>query len=248
MRKYQFKSPPQHSIGRPKPAIDEIYHVYNRGVDKRDVFLDTKDYWRFIHDLYEFNDSSPAGKLYLLKKSQEKEKNSEIGSPKIKLKREILVEILAFCLMPNHYHLMLRQQCENGVSEFMKKIGIGYTSYFNQKYEREGALFQGKYKLVHVTEDNHFEHLPYYIHLNPLDLVMPEWRDGILKNKEDVFHFLETYRWSSFLDYIGKKNFPSVTQRTFLEGILGSTTAQKQNMIEWITRNKLEEVEHIALE
>ena len=194
---------------------NEIYHIYNRGVEKRTVFLKEADYLRFIVDLYEFNDSAPATNSgYFLNRD----------SIEVRLqypKKEKLVEILAFCLMPNHYHLLLRQYVENGITNFMRKLGTGYTNFFNLKYERVGALFQGKFKAVLVEQEAHFIHLPHYIHLNPLELIIPEWKEGGVVNIEKAIKFLEQYRWSSFLDYLEKNNFPTVSDRSFLTDCVG---------------------------
>ena len=112
----------------------------------------------------------------------------ETKSHKIKInhKRKLLVEILVFTLMPNHFHLLLKQKQENGISKFMHKLGVGYSMYFNQKYERTGSLFQGTYKAIPVNNDSYFIHLPYYIHLNPLDLIEPKWKNGEIKNYNKV--------------------------------------------------------------
>jgi putative transposase len=244
----------QNKSVRIKPATGEIYHIFNRGVEKRNIFREGIDYTRFIHNLFEFNDMNPAGKWYISQTTKQQSKSnhiSEVQLPKYMKEahtRKILVEIFSFCLMPNHYHLMLRQVSENGISEFIRKIGTGYTHYFNQKYQREGSLFQGKYKYMHITDNTHFMHLPYYIHLNPLDLFEKNWRDGILQSKKEALRFLESYRWSSYLDYIDIKNFPSVTQRTFLTDILESPEIQKQHMLDWIQRYGPENIEHITLE
>lgn len=234
------------AMHRTKPTNNTIYHVYNRGVDKRKVFLCDADYLRFIHDLFEFNDTEPALKLnyYIGQKP-----SSEVGLPKMERKpRKLIVDILAFCLMPNHFHLMLRQNKENGITDFMHKLGTGYTNYFNKKYERSGALFQGKYKFVPIKEDGHFVHLPYYIHLNPLDLKFPEWKDKRIKDRKKAIKFLENYRWSSFLDYIGKKNFPSVTSREFLLDFFSGPGNYKKETLQWLEEIKLGEVEGITLE
>jgi len=177
----------------------------------------------------------------------QKEKNIEVGLRYIK-PRKLLVEILAFCLMPNHFHLMVRQKVENGITEFMRKMGTGYTNYFNKKHERVGSLFQGKYKVVHIQNERHFVHLPFYIHFNPLDLVESEWRNGRIKNFEKTAKFLENYRWSSYLDYIGKKNFSSVTQRNFLlENFNGPEHYKKQALL-WLKDVSLEEMSDLLLE
>ena len=224
----------------------EIYHVYNRSVEKREIFVDDQDRFRFIHDLFEFNDEAPAVNFYykrpLIQSYEAKPRKIE------QQKRKLLVEILAFVVMPNHFHLLLRQIKENGISNFMHKLGTGYTMYFNQKYERAGSLFQGTYKAILVNQEAHFIHLPYYIHLNPLDLKFPEWRDREIKNYKQAMKFLENYRWSSFLDYIGKKNFPSVTQREFLNEFFEGPENYKKDAMKWLKEMDLEEIEDFTLE
>src|SRR3989344_2005241 len=225
---------------RPKPATGEIYHVYNRGVEKRKVFLQEQDYYRFVHDLFEFNDSEYTEKLYIPLSSR-KPQIPEVGLPEFH-KRKLLVDILSFCLMPNHFHLMLHQRTDNGITEFMRKLGTGYTNFFNKKYERVGALFQGKYKAIHISKDHHLLYLPYYIHLNPLDMISHTWRDGTIKNIKQAETYLGAYRWSSYLDYTGKKNFPSVIEKNFLVTLLGSPEDYKKDMFECIREQGVEDI------
>lgn len=205
----------------------EIYHILNRGVDKRTIFLDDQDRFRFVHDLYEFNNKERVNTTFY-----EFKKSNDIGCRKDTefVRRKILVDIHAFCLMPNHYHLLISPKIEGGIPKFMKKLNMGYAKYFNEKYERSGALFQGKYKSIIIKKGSHFMHLPYYIHLNPLDLIFPEWRNGIISNPNKAMKYLENYRWSSFQDYIGKRNFPSVTYRVFLSDFIG-----KKEIIRWLS-------------
>ncbi|MBI2515194.1 transposase [Candidatus Wolfebacteria bacterium] len=215
----------------------EIYHVYNRGIDKRSVFGDDKDRFRFIHDLFEFNDEEPAVNIYYKKDpSVSLQLQSYEAKPRKieRHKRKLIVELLAFCLMPNHFHLLLRQRKEGGISAFMHKLGTGYTMSFNQKYQRSGSLFQGSYKAILIKEESHFIHLPYYIHLNPLDLTAPGWREREIKDYKKAMRFLENYRWSSYLDYIGQKNFPSVTQRKFLLSFFEEPRHYKKEMAKWL--------------
>lgn len=201
----------------------EFFHVMNRGVDKRDIFMDERDYLRFIHDLFEFNDEELSENMF-----RSFNKMKDIGCQSIyKKPRKLLVSIHAFCLMPNHYHLLLSPFIEGGISKFMQKINMGYSKYFNIKYKREGALFQGKYKTVNIQRDEYFAYLLYYIHFNPLDLKFPEWRDYKIRSRKDALNFLESYRWSSHLDYLGKGDFPSVTKREFLLEYLEGTVAYK---------------------
>jgi len=216
---------------------DGIYHSYNRGVEKRDIFLDKQDYFRFIHDLFEFNDQAPAGKFSQFSQAQKQQQSevqqSEAGLPIVE-PRKLLVEILAFCLMPNHYHLLLKQKREGGMVQFMQKLGTGYTNYFNQKYKRVGGLFQGNFKAISVIQQDYLNYLLYYIHFNPLDLFELGWRVGEINNYQKAIEFLNSYRWSSHLDYLGKKNFPSVTQRRFILKILGGEENYQQSIENWL--------------
>jgi putative transposase len=222
----------------------EIFHILNRGVDKRKIFLTDKDYFRFIHNLFEFNDVRPA---FNLGRSFEKSQLIDLRNRTIK-PRGLIVEILAFCLMPNHFHLLMRQKKDNGITNFMRKLSVGYANYFNQKYERTGALFQGRYKAVLVNKESHFVHLPYYIHLNPFDLVESDWRVGKIKNYQKAIKFLESYRWSSHLDYIGQKNFPSVTQREFLLTFWGGSENYRKEIMNWLKEMDLTEMKGLILE
>ncbi len=237
---------------REKTVTGQIYHVLNRGVDKRKIFLDEGDYLRFIHDLFEFNDIEPVNNLtYYFRKIQSKDSASPYiitQKRKERVKRNLLVEILAFCLLPNHYHLLLKPLLDGGVVKFITKLNMGYAKYFNEKYERNGVLFQGRYKSIHVNKESHFIHLPYYIHLNALDLKFSGWRNKEIKNYKEVIKFLEHYRWSSFLDYIGIKNFPSITQREFLLKLFGGSEQYKKDTLEWLKEMDLEEIKAVALE
>lgn len=188
----------------------EFWHLIGRGVDKRDVVLDDEDRVRFVHDLYVFNDLNPTPNFIL---------NGRHDSTR---KRKLLVDIHAFCLMNNHYHLFVSERIEGGISLFMRKLNMGYAKYFNEKYDRSGALWQGKHRRVLIERDAHFLHIPFYIHLNPLDYSNPEWRKGEVKDMRDALESLLVYRWSSHLDYLGVHNFPSVIRMDILNTILGA--------------------------
>lgn len=228
---------------RPKFINGKLYHLYNRGTDKRKVFLDDQDYFRFIHNLFEFNDTEPAKNIYY--------KSHEIRTHKIdeeKRARKLIVKIHVFCLMPNHFHLLLEQVRDGGIKEFIRKLCLGYALYFNKKYERVGVLFQGRFKSVLVENDSYFLHLPYYLHANPLDLEMKEWRNRKLKDYKKALEFLKNYRWSSFSDYVGRENFPSVTQRDFLNEFYEGPRNYQKEFQKWLSEMDLENIKSLALE
>jgi len=213
---------------------NQYYHIYNRGVDKRKIFLDRNDYIRFLHDLYEFNDKNPAIEYSRLPK-----KIKDVGgeASHIMQKRKKLVEIICFCQMPNHYHLILKQLVEKGISRFMHKLGTGYTMSFNLKQKRNGILFQGPFKAIHIENETYLIHLSRYIHLNPVKLIKPEWKKEDIKNWKKINKFLENYKWSSYSDYIGKKNFPSIINKELLLNIFDNEKKYKKFIKEWQTKD-----------
>lgn len=134
-----------------KPVTGETYHVFNRGVDKRDVFLDKYDYVRFYQTLDNFNSVDPIINLRLSKSMRDKKP---------------LVGITAYSFLPNHFHLIVKQLEDGGISEFMRRVSTGYTSYFNEKYSRSGSLFQGVFKRVHVSSEEQLQYLFAYVNEN----------------------------------------------------------------------------------
>ncbi len=178
-------------------ALDEYYHVYNRGTEKRKIFMDIADYERFLVLMYLANS---AENVHLW---------SARGSTSLELflqdKATPLVDICSYCLMPNHIHLLLRERTEGGIPRFMQKLMTGYTMYFNTRYERSGALFQGKYKAEHAVSDRYLKYLISYVHLNPIKIIEPRWKETGVRNRNAAKKYLKEYRWSSFRDYAGIK-------------------------------------------
>jgi putative transposase len=171
-------------------ATNEYYHIYNRGVDKRNVFTNEADYWRFFEAMYLANDERD-GLIKIWKDYQR-------FNPKAKLwefakfsfgRMNPMVEIVAYCLNPNHYHFILKQITKRGIEKFMQKIGTSYTKHFNQKYDRSGSLFQGTFKSSHI-KPNTLLYLSAYVNCN-------SEIHGIAK--------AQSYRWCSFSDYLGKR-------------------------------------------
>ncbi len=222
---------------------DYLYHIYNRGTEKRNILLNEVDYFRFIHDLYEFNNVNAT--LNLARDIVRGSTSNNISNNK--KPRELLVEIIAFCLMPNHFHLILRQLKERGITKFMQKLGTGYTMYFNQKNKRTGALFQGRFKAILVDKDNYFLPLVNYVHLNPVELIEPNWKEEGIRDRKKVNDFLEDYRWSSYPDYVGIKNFPSVINKEFLISYFKNEENYKNFVNQWLVKD-LELIKNTILE
>ena len=177
--------------------------------------MNNSDRARFVHDLFEFNDTAPAGNAY----RRFNPSMMEIRSPS--LGRSPIVDVHGWCLMGNHYHLLLSERVEGGLSLFSRRLNVGYAMYFNEKHRRSGVLFQGRTKKIPITSDAHFLHILHYIHLNPLDFHKEsgDWRDMSIANHERALRYLDGYRWSSYLDYCGKDNFPSVVTKELFSDV-----------------------------
>lgn len=201
----------------------EMWHALNRGVDGRELFLDSQDYARFVHNLYEFNDTAPADNLVRL---FDPSGMRDFRNPSFRKRRKMLVNIHGWTLMKNHYHLLLSERIENGIRLFLRKLNVGYANYFNKRYERKGTLFQGHTKKILITRQSQFLYILHYLHLNPLDYLSgaQEWRlrdKGEIQSARKAFKHLNSYRWSSYLDYVGKKNFPSILTTSLFKNALG---------------------------
>lgn len=205
----------------------ELWHVLNRGVDGRDLFADSQDYARFVHNLYEFNDATPV-------RNFSRRFNPSGMSDLRNRSSERLVNIHGWVLMKNHYHLLLSECVEGGLTLFLRKLNVGYANYFNERYKRKGTLFQGRTKKILIEREAHFLYILHYIHLNPLDYLpsAQEWRirsRGGIHNADEALEYLDTYRWSSYLDYSGKKNFPSIlTTSVFKDALNNPHKATKE--------------------
>ena len=171
-------------------AVGEYYHLYNRGNNKAEIFFDKEDYDHFIKLLYLCN----TVKSIVVRDVGKNHYNFDRGNT--------LVNIGAFCLMPNHFHILVKEKEDGGISSFMKKLGTAYVMYLNTRYERSGGLFESKFKSEHVNNDRHLKYLFSYIHLNPLKLVDKNWKVKGLKDKSKASNYLNSYTYSSLADYI----------------------------------------------
>lgn len=166
---------------------DSYYHVYNRGVDKRTIFEDEQDYKVFLGYLKEY--LSPQKELSELRVEFTLKGSTFKGIPRLVNNYFGQINLLAYCLMPNHFHLLIKQNDVGMMKNFMRSVSTRYSVYFNTKYARSGSLFQGIYKAVMISNENYLLHLSRYIHLNPLELT---------HNIEEAY--------SSYGDYVGLRN------------------------------------------
>lgn len=135
---------------------DEYYHIFNRGADGRAITVEENDSERFLLSLQKFNTLKPIGSIH---------ENSFEQMEKQK-KEKVLVEVVAYCLNPNHFHLLLKQVSRKGITKFIHRLFTGYSRYFNLKHKRKGALFQNKFGATHIEDDDYLLHASAYINLN----------------------------------------------------------------------------------
>lgn len=219
---------------------NEIYHVITRGVADMPIFKNDQDRYRAIFSIYEFNNDQP---VEIRKRREERKNKVKIGGGREsaisqKKKTDELVDVLAFCLMPNHIHLLLRQNKDGGISKFMRKFGSGYANYFNIKYKRKGYLFQGRFKSIRIKNDVQLRIIFSYIHTNPVSLIEHDWKEKGINNLAKIIPFLSNFKWSSYSDYLGKDNFPSVTKREFLLNFMGGRQRAEKFVLDWLRYKK----------
>ena len=216
-------------------ATDEFYHLYNRGTEKRNIFSTKAEYERFLILLYVANSTLPFHLDDILKHIS-RGSTSRLSVLDEFDRGETLTEISAYCLMPNHFHLLVRGRKDGDISKFMQKLSTGYTMYFNTSHNRTGSLFQGKFKATHITNDRYLAYLVSYIHLNPIKLIEPKWKETGITNRTDALHYLEKYQYSSFIDYLGKTRVQSkIINKSVLPAYCESALQYKHAVQEWLT-------------
>ena len=211
----------------------EYYHIYNRGNGKNNIFLDKDDYERFIKLLYICNSN-----LNFKFNHSVVEQNIDAFD----LYRETpIIEILSWVVLPNHFHLIVTfkgsnflKENYNPISEFMRKLSTAYVMYFNKKYKRTGSLFEGKFKSKYIDKENYFQYLFSYIHLNPIKLIQPNWKEEGIKNKKIAHNFLINYKYSSAIDFMGiKRKEGKIISKNSIPGYIftGLTCEMSKNVL-----------------
>lgn len=203
----------------------EYYHIYNRGNSKQKIFLDKKDHDRFLklifvcnsdkninfRDLFEFNDD-----IFTFDRG------------------ETIVEIGAYCLMPNHFHLLFREKGDGNISLFMQKLATAYVMYFNKKYDRSGSLFEGKFKSKHINSDRYLKYIFSYIHLNPVKIIDSKWKEMGVKDKNKALDFCKKYQYSSLSILSEESNYKHTINNQAFPKYFSNLKEYEAEIFEWL--------------
>jgi len=232
--------------------IGDIYHIYNRGVEKRNIFNNDSDKWRFLQGMFLFNDKgSSLNVLYQIERENKGKMNFNLLREfikKNKSNKDPLVKIMADCLMPNHFHFIIQEIRENGISQFMQKLGTGYAKYFNTKYNRVGSLFQGPFRAVKIENDEYLKYLLVYLNvINPGQLVEPNLKEVGIKDINEIINFAENYDWSTNKEYLGTRD-SIIIDKGLLGKIFFNSEEYKKLAKECLLFRKYDIIGHLILE
>jgi putative transposase len=209
----------------------EYYHIYSRGNSKQKIFHDGQDYNHFVSLLYLFNNTENINLFHM-------GRNNTFDIYEVNIDNK-LISIGAYCLMPNHFHILIAQLKDGGISKFMLKVNTAYSMYYNKKYKRAGSLFEGKFKAEHVNDDRYLKYVFSYIHLNPVKLIQKEWKEKGIINKDEIIKYLNNYKYSSFLDYIGEERTQNkIINRKSFPGYFPDKKSFLSEIFEWLNYNK----------
>lgn len=214
--------------------------------------MEDGDRWRFLQGLFLFNDErSTANLLWRIERENSGRMNFRILREfveKNSADRKPLVRIMTDCLMPNHYHLILEEFVDGGITKFMHKLGTGYTVYFNKKYERVGGLFQGPFQAIRVDSDEYLRNLIVYVNvINPAELVEANLKEEGVKDIENVMEFAREFPWSTNQEYLGLRNSPIIDKG--VASTLFTTADDYEDFVRMVlVTKKVETISHLLLE
>lgn len=219
---------------------DRIYHVYNRGVRKSDIFLNNSDYRRWEELLYWCLNYNYTYSMYItrLRQARASGKDPQQITAEIKqVKRfdQPPVEILAYVHMPNHFHFILKQITDNGITSFMHRIGTSYSKYFNERHQLSGSLYQGKFQAKRVNTDEQLIHLFRYVHINPLSA-------GLISKQK-----LTKYPWSSLPSFVNRQKNKICTKKYLLDYFDNPDKLIKFTLAPF-EKNAVDEIEKITID
>ncbi|MBI2430899.1 MAG: transposase [Candidatus Levybacteria bacterium] len=220
--------------GRLVPLItNEIYHVFNRGINRQPIFTTKREYQRAVDSIMFYRFANPPVRLSKFLRFESDRQNEILQMLET---REPLVQIFSYCFMPNHFHLLIKQKKDNGIARFISNVQNSYTRYFNTRHQRDGALLLNQFKAVLIETDEQFLHVSRYIHLNPYTGYLVKYHNE-----------LETYAWSSFPDYL--KNNSSFVTKDLLMSFFRTVGQHKKFVLDQADyQRRLKEIEHLTFE
>lgn len=222
--------------GRRQPLVtSHIYHVVNRGIADQKIFLGERYFARALDTFRYYQNSSPPLRYSYFIRLPRYRREEILGD--LAKTKDFLVEILAYCFMPNHIHLLLKQTKDKGVSVFMSNVSNSYTRYFNTKRKRVGPIFQGKFKAVLIKTDDQLMHVSRYIHLNP-------YSAGIVKRLDR----LPAYPYSSFSEYLGSKLGEFCERNTILSNFKDTDSYKRFVFDQADYQRELQKIKRLVLE
>lgn len=230
-KKYYNKNMP----GRLEPLVTgQVYHIFNQGINGQAVFTCLKEYKRAILALNYYRFLNPDLKLSLFLQKSVSERKDILKEKNVNTKK--IIDILAYCLMPNHFHLLLRQNKDGGISKYLSQVQNSYTRYFNSKNKRKGPIFYDQFKAVRIEDDNQLLHVNRYIHLNP-------YSGFVVKNFKEI----ESYPWSSFREYLGLEK--GICEKKLVLGFFKDVKDYWQFVIDRADyQRKISIIKHLLLE
>jgi len=202
----------------------EFYHLYNRGNSRQEIFHTRQDYNRFVALLYVANGTTS---LDLREIKPEDVFTFDRG--------EQQVAIGAYCLMPNHFHILLTPLVADGVTNFMRKLTTGYSMYFNKRHFRTGSLFEGRFKSEHANTDTYLKYLFSYIHLNPVKLIQSDWREVGISNREAALEYVQNFQYSSYVDGEQMRHQSAILNRDVFPEYFSNPVDFANDLIEWLS-------------
>lgn len=215
------------------------FHLIIRAVEKREIFANQEDCYRFIFQMYATNIGRPVPNIHrqeIIKAAKSLLSGEEVSGKFIIVEHPPLVNILSFVLVVTHNHLILVSNAENGISKYIQKLKTGFAMYFNFKHNRHGNLFERPYKIIPIQTNFQLDAVLRYVNVkNVLDVYQPRWQEKGLKDEKEAFKFLNQYQFSSFPDLFSKRNSKILAPRSILEKYLGKgLTGSKEEYLNFI--------------
>ena len=229
--------------------IGGYYHIYNRGVDKRTIFNEERDRWRFLQAVALFRSIKNHEKtLWELENSGKGANMKTLRNYFKRNQEELLVKVIANCLMDNHYHFILKEEKENGIAKFMQKFGTSYSMYFNGKYDRTGKLWEGSYKRVEVDSDLYLQYLLVYINvINPGEIIQPDLKEVGAKNIDKIMNYTANYRWSTHKEFLQTRN-SFVINKDILGRVFNDAEKYREFCKMVLRSEKYKQIKHLTFE